>query len=390
MKRLLLVAATAILASGCVVHSAASRPVYGPAPVYAPPPAPAPAAVFWYHGQHFVPDELGGGWCYADGPHRHDYAPDRVDAYELNEGYYYYRGPYVFSYHGGHPVPGRGWCYVRGPHTHEYFPPDGADFAWNRGRGWTYRGAWRPNRPPPASYWPAVRAPRPTPAHYEEPRPAPPRPGYGDVRPAPRPAPYPAPPARPVPGYERPAPAPVPAPYPPRGPGHSDDAPGHGNLPPGHGGTPPATPRRAGDAAPARRAPAPAPYPTPNRPGRSGDAPGHGNPRPARAARLRSRFAPAQAPTSPAGGAPARAARLGHDSRPPQAPTSPATAAAPGHGGTPTATPRLPFAGGSRPDRAEPRGRDDERGNGKRNGRGRDEQDDDDGGEQNGRRPERR
>ena len=135
MKRLLLIAATAVLASGCVVHTAASRPVYGPAPEYAPP-APAPAAVFWYHGQHFVPDELGGGWCYADGPHRHDYAPDHVDAYELSEGYYYYRGPYVFSYLGGHPVPERGWCYMRGPHTHEYFPPDGADFAWNRGRGW--------------------------------------------------------------------------------------------------------------------------------------------------------------------------------------------------------------------------------------------------------------
>ena len=154
MKRLLLLAATVVLASGCVVHSAASRPIYAS-------PAPPPPAAVWYHGQHFVPDELGGGWCYAEGPHQHDYAPDRVDAHDLHEGYYYYRGAYEFSYYGGHPVrPAAGaTC---GPHTHEHFrPTDRTSRGTAAAAGSTAARGVRTARLRPATGpWSAPRAPR--------------------------------------------------------------------------------------------------------------------------------------------------------------------------------------------------------------------------------------
>ena len=142
----------------------ASRPIYAS-------PAPPPPAAVWYHGQHFVPDELGGGWCYAEGPHQHDYAPDRVDAADLHEGYYYYRGAYEFRTTEAIRCRPAAGATCGAAHV----PPDGPDFAWNRGRGWIYRGAWRPHRPPPPSYWPVVRAPRPTPrpADYARPYPDP-------------------------------------------------------------------------------------------------------------------------------------------------------------------------------------------------------------------------
>ena len=123
-RRLAWIALLGITTGGCVVHHthrhATALPPAAPPPapvVVAPPPVP-PLQV-WYHDEHFIPDRLGGGWCYEDGPHVHEYYPDRVDAYDVQGGYYYYNGPYEFLYVDGHPVPGGAWCYARGRHAHD-------------------------------------------------------------------------------------------------------------------------------------------------------------------------------------------------------------------------------------------------------------------------------
>ena len=146
MKRLVLALSPLVLGA-CVVVPAGPGPE-APPPVYQAPP-PAVRAEVWYGGEHFVPDALGGGWCYEGRPHVHEYYPDRPDAYVVDGGTYYYRGPLVFTYYEGHPVPGGGWCYLRGPHTHDFLPPSGRDWAWRRDRGYVYQGTWRPQRPPP-------------------------------------------------------------------------------------------------------------------------------------------------------------------------------------------------------------------------------------------------
>src|SRR4051794_13964288 len=112
MKRAL-VLLPLLASAGCVVHTHRVRtydpgppppayeapPAYQPAPAaeYVPPPAPAPVYVapapveVWYYGQHFVPDQAGGGWCFLDGAHLHDYYPANYNHFDFDGGYYYYR-----------------------------------------------------------------------------------------------------------------------------------------------------------------------------------------------------------------------------------------------------------------------------------------------------------
>jgi hypothetical protein len=111
MKRLLLVLAPLALLAGCVVRTGPYVPVAQPVVVSQPPPR----AEVYYYGQHFIPDEYGGGWCYVDGPHSHEYYPDRSDWYEQDGGYFYYRGPFEFGYYTGHPLPGGGRLGRKGP-----------------------------------------------------------------------------------------------------------------------------------------------------------------------------------------------------------------------------------------------------------------------------------
>lgn len=248
MKRLALVLSPLALAA-CVAVPVAPATEVPPPPVAYAAPAPPPRVEAWYGGEHFVPDAYGGGWCYESRPHRHDYLPDRPDAYVLDGGYYLYRGPLVVTYYEGHPAPSGGWCYARGPHTHEFLPPSGGDWRWQRDRGYVYQGGWRPHRPPPATYWPRVAPRRGT---------------------LPAASPYPSQPV-PAPAYPVRA-LPTPAP-------RSDDryrdhdrreaAPGHGNLPPGHGGTPPGQ-----VTAPDRRDPRSASAPGHFPPGQGGVPPG--------------------------------------------------------------------------------------------------------------------
>ena len=315
MKRLLSLLPLAV--AGCIVVPAnQGRPVaYQPPPEIQEAPPPAPTQV-WYYGEHFIPDRLGGGWCYDQAAHVHDYYPDQPNTYVVDGGYYYYRGPLVFTYVEGHPLPGGGWCTLRGPHTHDYAPPPIRDFEWRRGRGWAYVGAYHAKRPPPPAYWPVRAAPQqrgiaPRADPYQAGRPLLPQPG-GQAAPVQPPRPDSYQPGRPLlpqpvqarpdphqpsrPMYPQPAAQPGPAPFQPapadHSPGHSGDAPGHGNVPPGHGGTPP------GHAAPAPQpAPQPALQPAPlPAPGRSGDAPGHGNVPPGHGGTPPGHAAPAPAP----------------------------------------------------------------------------------------------
>jgi len=265
MRNLLLIVPLAIL-GGCVIRPG---PYYRP---YSPPPAAAPRAEVYYYGNHFIPESDGGGWCYIDGPHTHAYYPQHDDWYDYDQGYYWYRGPFMFAFLGGHPLPGGGWCFINGVHQHDYPPPRGTDWRWSRG-SYVYEGQYRPFRPPPASYWP---------------RPAP-RTNWLDRRPTVRPSPMRPRPndrLRSAPGLQRQEPERRgPPAWNERGapgrderPGASGFAPGHReNSPPGHGGVPPGQVGR----------PEPEPRVAPawndrgsgrdERPGASGFAPGHGD-----------------------------------------------------------------------------------------------------------------
>jgi hypothetical protein len=270
MRRILFLAPALMLLAGCVVHHVVPvETEYVAPPAYVPVvSAPAPTADVWYYDPHFMPEDYGGGWCYAEGAHRHDFYPDAVDQYVYSGGHYYYSGPLVFLYVSGHPVPGSGWCHHSGRHQHDYVPPRDRDFQWNRGSGWRYTGQYRATRPPPPSYW-AKPVPLPRPQNRPDWRPTP--------APAPRPVVNRPTPTRP-PTF--PAPAPAPAPWPRDDddrdrPGHSGDAPGHGGTrPPGHDGTPPGQADRDRDWDRDR-----------DRPGRSDDARGNGGTPPGQANR---------------------------------------------------------------------------------------------------------
>jgi hypothetical protein len=187
MNRLCLAALSALALAGCIVVPVASDNSPPPPPprvVNVPPPEAAP--LVWYHGPHAIPEEEGGGWCYEEGAHTHSYFPDRPDAYVVDRGYYTYDGPTIFVYVGGHPLPGGGWCFIEGNHTHDYYPPARAGFSWRHGHGFYYEGPYRPQRPPPPTFWPhparwhrvpppAQLPTRPAPV-YRPPRGAPPPP----------------------------------------------------------------------------------------------------------------------------------------------------------------------------------------------------------------------
>ena len=95
-------------------------------------------------GAHPIAAAPGGGYCYIDVPHVHDYPPDRGTLYEqVGEDYVFTGDPVPFGYdgdktvfYGMHPVPiapavapavavaGPGtFCFLKGPHYHDYPAP---------------------------------------------------------------------------------------------------------------------------------------------------------------------------------------------------------------------------------------------------------------------------
>jgi hypothetical protein len=111
--------------------------------------------------QHPVPHRYGGGFCYIEVPHVHNYPPEDPRMYRETNGQFYFVGdPAAFdydgprySYYGAHPVAEAEvrfghpvYCYLKGPHFHWYQPSAQAQFQLTGGAYW-YVGAF-----PPAYY----------------------------------------------------------------------------------------------------------------------------------------------------------------------------------------------------------------------------------------------
>jgi hypothetical protein len=118
-----------------------------------------------YVSQHPVPHKFGGGFCFINMPHIHNYPPDDPRMYrDVNDQLYFvgdptpfgYDGP-RFTYYGAHPVMeaevrlGRPvFCYLKGPHAHWYAPPPHARFQLSGGAYWyvgTFPQTYYDNRP---------------------------------------------------------------------------------------------------------------------------------------------------------------------------------------------------------------------------------------------------
>jgi hypothetical protein len=127
--------------------------------------AAAHAAVVRYMSQHPLPRKLGGGFCYIDVPHVHDFGPSDPRMYRQVDGEYYfvgdptpfdYQGPRT-AYYGPHPIVDAdvqlgqpAYCYLQGPHFHAYAPPPQAAFELRGGAYWftgTYDPTYYDQRP---------------------------------------------------------------------------------------------------------------------------------------------------------------------------------------------------------------------------------------------------
>jgi hypothetical protein len=119
---------------------------------------PAQATMVHYMSQHPLPRKMGGGFCYIDAPHVHDFGPSDPRMYRQMDGQYYfvgdpspfdYQGPRT-AYYGPHPVVEANvqfgqpvYCYLQGPHYHWYQPPPQASFELRGGAYW-FTGAYEP------------------------------------------------------------------------------------------------------------------------------------------------------------------------------------------------------------------------------------------------------
>lgn len=124
---------------------------------------PAQATVVQYMSQHPLPRKLGGGFCYIDVAHVHDFGPSDSRMYRQVDGQLYfvgdptpfdYQGP-RYAYYGAHPVAeghfGQPvYCYLQGPHYHWYQPSAQASFQLRGGAYWftgTYEPVYYDQRP---------------------------------------------------------------------------------------------------------------------------------------------------------------------------------------------------------------------------------------------------
>jgi hypothetical protein len=112
MKKVLLLSAfMLILFSACIYYTG-----YPPSYVQ-----------YVYYGAHPIPSYLGGGMCYINGRHIHEYPPENEYAFYYYENTYFYIGTSI-TYYGPHPIPpqfGGGICMIHGYHTHNYYPSGG-------------------------------------------------------------------------------------------------------------------------------------------------------------------------------------------------------------------------------------------------------------------------
>jgi hypothetical protein len=118
----------------------------------------AQAALVRYMSQHPLPRKMGGGFCYIDVSHVHDFGPSDPRMYRQVDGQFYFVGdpsPFGYegprhAYYGPHPIVEANvqfghpeYCYLQGPHYHWYEPPPQAPFEQRGGAYW-YTGAYEP------------------------------------------------------------------------------------------------------------------------------------------------------------------------------------------------------------------------------------------------------
>jgi len=107
-----------------------------------------------FYGTHPVPYDQGGGYCYQQGPHYHQYAPFDQNLFRQANGYFYFIGDpadfgytqQLWGYNGNHPIPlgwGGGYCYISWPHRHPYAPASAAYYNFVGGY-YVYGGPWDP------------------------------------------------------------------------------------------------------------------------------------------------------------------------------------------------------------------------------------------------------
>jgi len=118
----------------------------------------AQARTVEFLSHHPIPHKQGGGFCYIEVAHVHNYGPSDTRLFrEINGQFYFvgdptpfqYEGP-RYSYYGAHPVvevdvqlPDPVYCYLKGPHYHPYQPPASAQFQLTGGAYW-YVGTYPP------------------------------------------------------------------------------------------------------------------------------------------------------------------------------------------------------------------------------------------------------
>ena len=118
------------------------------------PPGEEGGMQYGYFGPHPEPYEYGQQACNEPGPHFHPYPP--FDRYLFREasGYFYFIGDMgdfgyqgqMWGYQGNHPLPvefGGGFCYIDWPHRHPFPPSSSLSFSFIGGY-YSYVGVWDP------------------------------------------------------------------------------------------------------------------------------------------------------------------------------------------------------------------------------------------------------
>ena len=112
------------------------------------------AGAYTYGGVHPIPYDVGQGFCTMTTPHVHPYAPFDVNLFRRHQNVFYFVGdPYdfgytqsLFWYRGNHPMPvdaGGGYCYMSWPHRHPFAPPAQLrPYFHMTGGHFVYQGPW--------------------------------------------------------------------------------------------------------------------------------------------------------------------------------------------------------------------------------------------------------
>jgi hypothetical protein len=109
---------------------------------------------YGYVGVHPIPYDQGSGFCYIQGAHFHPYAPFDQYLFRESNGYFYFIGDpgdfgyaqQTYGYNGNHPIPleyGGGYCYISWGHRHHYPPPNNLTYNFVGGY-YVYAGPWDP------------------------------------------------------------------------------------------------------------------------------------------------------------------------------------------------------------------------------------------------------